>query len=73
MNCIKSWLIPGLLLAVFVLHQDVWNWKQSDPLVMGFLPVGLAYHAGYCLLAALTMLVLVKFAWPEDLDRIEKP
>jgi hypothetical protein len=60
-----------LVIAVFLLHQDFWNWKKTEPLVFGFLPVGLAYHAGYAILAAIMMALLVKFAWPPDLDRIE--
>jgi len=36
--------------------------------VFGFLPVGLAYHAGYSILAAIMMAVLVKVAWPEHLE-----
>jgi len=31
-----------MVLAVFLLHQDCWNWKKTEPLVFGFLPVGLA-------------------------------
>ena len=53
-------------------HQDFWNWKKIKPLVLSFLPIGLAYHVGYSLVAALTMLVLVKFAWPKQLDADEK-
>jgi len=60
-----------LVLAVYVLHQDCWNWKKADPLVFGFLPIGLAYHGAYSLLAAVMMWVLVKFAWPKELDAME--
>jgi hypothetical protein len=59
-----------LVLGVFLLHQDFWNWRKSD-LVLGFLPVGLAYHAAYSILAAILMAVLVKFAWPAELGRVE--
>lgn len=59
-----------LVLAVFLLHQDFWNWKNGG-LVLGFLPLGLAYHAAYAIVAACLMAVLVKFAWPMELDRIE--
>jgi hypothetical protein len=31
------------------LHQDSWNWKDKT-LVFGFLPIGLAYHAGFTIL-----------------------
>ena len=39
----KKLLLLLAVLVVYVLHQDFWNWKQSDPLIFGFLPVGLAY------------------------------
>ena len=60
----KKLLLVGLVLAVYVLHQDFWNWRQADPLVFGFLPRGLAYHAAYSVLAAIMMALLVRFAWP---------
>ena len=61
----KVFLLSLLILAVYLLHQDFWNWKKTEPLVLGFLPIGLAYHAGYSVLAALLMAVLVKVAWPK--------
>ena len=60
----KTTLLTLLIAVVYVLHQDFWNWKKIEPLVLGFLPIGLAYHVGYSLVAALTMLVLVKFVRP---------
>lgn len=66
----KKLLLFLFIVAVYVVHQDVWNWKDSD-LVLGILPVGLAYHAGYSILAAIMMAVLVKFAWPEELEQSE--
>ena len=66
-----KFLIGLLILGVFLLHQDFWNWTRAEPLVLGFLPVGLAYHAAYCVLAAVAMWLLVKFAWPGALDRLE--
>ena len=68
---LKTCLLTALVAVVYVLHQDFWNWKEAYPLIFGFLPIGLAYHAAYCLLAALVMLVLVKLAWPADLARLE--
>ncbi len=67
----KKLFLSSMVLVVFLLHQDFWNWKNAEPLAFGFLPVGLAYHAGYAVLAAIMMALLVKFAWPSDLDRIE--
>ena len=37
-------ILLGILLVV--LHQDFWFWDDAT-LVFGFLPVGLAYHAGF--------------------------
>ncbi len=68
----KKPLLVLLVLAVYLLHQDFWNWKETEPLVFGFLPIGLAYHAGYSVLAALLMGVLVRFAWPKELDDLER-
>ena len=57
-----------LTAAVYLLHQDVWFWSEARPLVFGFLPVGLAYHAGYCLLASVLLWGLTRFTWPAHLD-----
>ena len=54
--------------AVYALHQDVWLWRDARPLVFGFLPIGLAYHAAYCLAVALLLWVLTRLAWPSHLD-----
>lgn len=67
----KSPLLVVLVLGVYLLHQDCWNWKRIEPLAFGFLPVGLWYHAAYSLLAAAVMGVLVKFAWPRHLEAEE--
>jgi hypothetical protein len=56
------------LLIFFGLHQDLWFWRESRPLVFGFLPVGLAYHAAYTLAVSLVMAVLVRRAWPAHLE-----
>lgn len=56
------------LLAFFALHQDVWFWRESRPLVFGVLPVGLAWHAGYTLAVSGIMAMLVRHAWPSHLE-----
>jgi hypothetical protein len=68
----KKLLLFLMIAGVYVLHQDLWNWKNPN-VVFGFLPVGLAYHAGYSILAAIMMAVLVKFAWPKDLEAAGEP
>ena len=56
-----------LVVMLAILHQDVWWW--DDPtLVFGFMPIGLAYHALYSVLAACVWALAVKFAWPTHLE-----
>ena len=67
----KKLVLFLLIATVYVLHQDFWNWRTANPLVFGFLPVGLAYHAAYSILASVMMAVLVTTAWPKHLETIE--
>ena len=67
----KTLWLTLLVLAVYLLHQDCWNWTKAEPLLFGFLPVGLWYHAAFSLLAAGMMVVLVKFAWPREMEELE--
>ncbi len=67
----KKFLLFLLVFAVYAVHQDLWNWRKADPLVFGFLPIGLAYQVGYSVLASILMAVLVKFAWPHHLEEVE--
>lgn len=71
MKKVRVLLLTLLVIAVYLLHQDSWNWKKAEPLVLGFLPIGLAYHAGYSILASVTMALLVRFAWPKHLEATE--
>ena len=71
MSAGKRVFITLLILGVYILHQDSWNWTKSHPLIFGFLPIGLAYHAGYSILAAITMAILVKVAWPKHLEDVQ--
>jgi hypothetical protein len=71
MKPVKTFVLTLFVLVVYALHQDFWNWTKAEPLVFGFLPAGLAYHAAYSVLAAITMAVLVKFAWPGHLENIQ--
>ncbi len=67
----KHLLLTALVAAIYVLHQDFWNWKKADPFLFGFLPIGLAYQAGYSVLAAALMAVLVKTLWPAHLEDVQ--
>jgi hypothetical protein len=61
-------LLAAAVIALYLLHQDVWLWRAARPLVFGFLPVGLAYHAAFCIASALLMWALTRYAWPAHLD-----
>jgi hypothetical protein len=60
--------ITVAILALYAVHQDVWHWSTAHPLFLGFLPIGLAYHAAYCVAASALMWALTKFAWPAHLE-----
>ena len=68
---LKPLLLTLLILVIYILHQDFWNWTKTEPLIFGFLPIGLAYHAGYSVLAAILMAILVKVAWPKHLENVQ--
>ena len=56
-----------LLVALSVLHQDFWWWDDAS-VVFGFIPIGLAWHAGISLAAGLVWWLAVVFCWPQGLD-----
>ena len=60
-------LAAALVAVFYVLHQDIWFWRDARPLVFGFLPIGLFYHAAYTVGCALLLWVLVKTIWPGHL------
>ena len=68
---LKACLLTALVAAIYILHQDFWNWKRAAPLIFGFLPIGLAYQAGYSILAAALMAVLVRTVWPKHLENVD--
>ena len=64
----KRALLVIIVGVLYVLHQDFWFWRAAHPLVFGFLPVGLFYHACYTVAIVLVMLLLVRIAWPSELE-----
>jgi hypothetical protein len=60
------WILYGLLLLLYLLHNDLWFW--DDPRLVLSLPIGLLYHIGFCVAAAILMALLVTHAWPERLE-----
>ena len=52
--------------VLYVLHNDFWLW--DDPRMVLGLPVGLTYHAAFCIAATVVMWLLVTYAWPGHLE-----
>ena len=65
----KKILLVVAVAVLYILHQDIWFWRTARPLVFGFLPIGLFYHACFSIAASLLMWLLVTFAWPSHLER----
>ena len=65
----KRTLLFIAVIALYVLHQDIWFWRTAHPLVFGFVPIGLFYQACFSVAASLLMWLLVTFAWPAHLER----
>jgi hypothetical protein len=61
-------LVFGLVAVLVVLHQDFWWWHRVEPMVFGFIPIGLAHHVGISLAASLLGWVVVRYCWPDDVD-----
>ena len=57
-----------LVAALYVLHQDLWFWRDARPLVFGVLPIGLFYHVAYMLATSAVLWLLVRMLWPWHLD-----
>ena len=63
----KRILLVIAVVALYVAHQDFWNWRTAHPLVFSFIPIGLFYHGCFSVAASLVMWLLVKYAWPSHL------
>ena len=66
MNKRIRWTLYAAIVVLYVLHNDIWFWY--DPRIVLGLPIGLTYHVGYNLAAAVLMFLLVRFAWPSHLE-----
>ncbi len=61
----KVIFIVAIVMAL--LHQDSWFW-DNRALVLGFLPIGLFYHACFSVAAGVLWACTVKFAWPDKIE-----
>ena len=74
----KRTLLALAVFALYVLHQDFWNWRTPylnipflgihNVMPFGFVPVGLFYHACFSVACTGLMWLLVRFAWPAHLE-----
>jgi hypothetical protein len=61
--------VGALLVALFVLHQDAWLWR--DPRLLLGLPIGLAYHVAYCVAVSAVLVLAVRWGWPREVPADE--
>lgn len=62
-----KFVIVGMVILLLIVRNDFWNW-ENDTLLMGFLPITLAYHCGISIAASITWYLATLFAWPELAD-----
>ena len=65
-----KYVIWLMVLILVIVHQDVWNWN-SDKLVLGFMPIGLFYHACLSVAASVVWLLACQFAWPDTTEEMD--
>ncbi|MEM9481549.1 MAG: DUF3311 domain-containing protein [Verrucomicrobiota bacterium] len=63
-------LVVALFFIMLFMHQDFW-WWEDDSLVLGFMPIGLAFHALFSVLCAVLGAIAILTIWPKELDEAE--
>jgi len=56
-----------VIAALAFLHWDFWWWSDTR-VVLGFLPIGLAYHGLYSITAGVVWALFMRVAWPDHLE-----
>lgn len=56
--------------ALYLIRMDLWWW--DDPTLLGGIPIGLLSQVVFCFLVTTVMALVVRFAWPPDLDEVEE-
>jgi hypothetical protein len=64
-------IVIALVIVLAVFHQDFWLWDNAS-IVFGFLPIGLAYHILFSIMAGLVWALAVWFAWPAYIEKEAK-
>ena len=65
------WIIGALVLLLVILHQDNWFWEDGT-LVLGFLPIGLFWHACLSIAASLVWWLATHIAWPVEEAEVQR-
>ncbi len=65
-------LVYLLIPLLVVLHQDFWWWHTHEPLIFGFIPIGLFHHVCISLAAAIVGFLAVWYCWPRDADLLDE-
>ncbi len=63
---LPKWLLYSALFVLYLLHNDLW-FSNDATLIFG-VPIGLFYHAVFCIAASLLFIVTVKKFWPAELE-----
>jgi hypothetical protein len=61
-------LVVVLIVLLAVLHQDYWWRADHRTLVLGFIPVSLAWHIGVSVAACVLWGLACRYCWPASLD-----
>ena len=65
----SRWTLYIALVILFLLHNDFWLW--DNPKVVLGLPIGLLYHIGFCVAAAILMMLIINHALPSQFQNEE--
>ena len=60
-------LVWAAVVLLAILHYDFWYWGDRS-LVLGFLPIGLAFHALFSLTAAAVWALAIRYLWPSHVE-----
>lgn len=61
-------VVVVLLVLLAIAHQDSWWRSDHRTLVLGFLPVSLAYHVGISIAATVLWGLACLYCWPRELE-----
>ena len=64
----RAGIVWMLIFILVVLHHDFWQWDRTEPLLLGWAPVGLWYHVIYSLACIAVIYLLGRWVWPEPPD-----